>query len=200
MEACVRLAKGYRVRLGAHPGVSSQFGRGPIQILPAALELIVIQQASALQTVAKAQKSSLQHIKLHGSLYHLVDTDPVLARTYVAVVARWYPGIKIFASAGGLVEKTARASHTPVWAEAFADRAYNDDGTLVPRTKPGAVFTQRTAILERVSGLATRGQMMSVRGKVLQLNAQTLCVHADTSGSVAIARAMARLLGIRRRR
>jgi len=198
METCVRLAKRYRVHLGAHPGVASRFGRGSIEILPPALELILIQQVNALQTVAKAQQVRLGHIKLHGSLYHVVETDRVLAGAYVSAVARWWPGVKIFARAGGLVEKVAKATRIPVWREAFADRAYNDDGTLAPRTEPGAVLTELKTILERASLLATQHEITSVSGKVLRLDAETLCVHADTPGSAAIARAIAKLLGVRR--
>jgi UPF0271 protein len=195
MELCARLAKRFRVRLGAHPGIGSEFGRGPVEISRGELDLLLLQQVSALQTIAEAEHVRLHHIKLHGSLYHSVESNSLLAAGYVAAVARWWPKMKIFARSGGLVEKSARTSGTPVWREVFVDRAYNEDGTLVPRTRPGALLGH-TEMVERAKTLKSQRCIISISGKAIRVGAETVCVHADTPGSARIVRVIARALGL----
>src|SRR5436309_15056078 len=93
MERCVRLARQFKVRLGAHPGPWSRtdLGRGVVRVTPGELELLLIHQVSALDTVARRKGMTLHHIKLHGALYHATETNETLARRYVATVKRWWP-------------------------------------------------------------------------------------------------------------
>jgi UPF0271 protein len=198
MELCVSLAKQFRVRLGAHPGIGSEFGRGPVEISPSLLELLLLQQVSALQKVASAQQVRLHHIKLHGSLYHAVESNSLLARRYVAAVARWWPEARIFARSSGLVEQAARKRGTPLWREVFADRAYNNNLTLVPRAQAGAVLDDLEMIVERVKVLAAQGVISTVQGKTVRLAGETLCLHSDTPGAARTVRSVAKALGLRR--
>jgi UPF0271 protein len=197
MLSCVRLAKQYRVRLGAHPGAwdREQFGRAAVETNPQDIELLLLHQVSALEKVARSVGLKLHHIKLHGALYHATESDERLARRYVAVVARWWPQTRIYAAAGGLVARLSRRAHVRVWEEVFADRAYHEDGSLFPRDQPGAVLVDVRKIIERVQELLNFGEITSVSGKKLKFSPQTLCLHSDTPAADEIAKALRRLFG-----
>ena len=197
MEACVRLARQHRVRLGAHPGPWSRgdFGRGPVRIAPDEFELLLLHQVGALERVAQANGVRLHHIKLHGALYHAVEENEALAKRYVAVVRRFWPPAKIYARAGGGVANVARRAGLVLWEEAFADRGYRDDGTLVPRAEPNALLTEVGVVLERVCRLLDEGEVIAASGKRVALRPRTLCIHSDTPHAAELAQAVAEALG-----
>jgi UPF0271 protein len=197
METCVRLAKQYGVRLGAHPGVPSQFGRGVVDLSTSQLELLLLHQVGALERIAKYHQLKLHHIKLHGSLYHAADANPTLGRAFVKAVARWWPGVKIYARSGGFVANLARQKGVPIWRELFADRAYTADGALLSRDHPNAVIGNLAKVIQRVDQLATQGHLAAESGTTLRLQAETLCLHSDTPSSVKLIRAVAKHLQIR---
>src|SRR5262245_44340148 len=107
MTACVRLARRYGVRLGAHPGPwdRANRGRSRVEISPDELELLLIHQVGALEKIAHAKAAKLHHVKLHGGLYHAVESSETLAKHYVTTVKHWWPGVKIYACAGGRVAR-----------------------------------------------------------------------------------------------
>jgi UPF0271 protein len=197
MSACLRLAKKYKVRLGAHPGPWDRegFGRKALEMDAEELELLLLHQVSALEAVARSAGIKLHHIKLHGALYHATESDERLARCYVATVARWWPRAKIYAAAGGRVAQRCRLTKVEVWEEIFADRAYRNDGSLVPRHQPGAVISDLPEVLGRVERLLACGEIRSISGKRLEFHPQTLCVHSDTTDAGALARALAKTCG-----
>ncbi|MBL9174080.1 MAG: LamB/YcsF family protein [Verrucomicrobiales bacterium] len=194
MDRCVRLAAAFSVRLGAHPGLPGTFGRGLAAIRPGELETLLIHQVSALAMVAKARGRSLEHVKLHGALYHATEQDPALAAAYVRTMRRWFPGLRILALAGGRVAARARASGTPVWEEAFVDRGYCSDGSLVPRGLAGALITSPTAVQRRIRDVRQGLGIETGDGGRWRIRPQTWCVHADTPGAPALARAAAAVL------
>jgi UPF0271 protein len=193
MRLCVRLAKKYGVRLGAHPGVpdAKSFGRGKCEVTPDELERWLQQQVGTLQVIAREHRVRLHHIKLHGALYHATEVNPKLARRYVAAVARQWPRVKVFARARGRVVGVARRKGLAVWEEAFLDRGYRDDGALVPRSEPGALPSTVSEVIARLRRLQSKGEVLSVSGKVLSLRPQTLCIHSDTPHALVIAKAVA---------
>jgi len=130
MGACVKFARQRRVRLGAHPGPWSRgdFGRGAVELDPDALELLLLHQVGALERIARSNGVRLHHIKLHGALYHATESSGALRRRFVSTVARWWPGAKIYARAGGTVARLARKLGVPVWEEAFR-------GSRIPRRR-----------------------------------------------------------------
>jgi UPF0271 protein len=200
MKSCVRLAKKYRVKLGAHPGPwsRSDFGRGLVGLTPDELELLLLQQVGALERIARADGVRLHHIKLHGSLYHASEDDGSLGRRYVRTVARWWPDAKIYARAGGNVTRWAMRDKVKVWEEAFADRAYCEDGTLLSRNEPGALLADHGEVTERVRELLKSGEIKSISGARVRLFPATLCVHSDTPHSIVIARSVSQLIRERR--
>jgi UPF0271 protein len=185
MERCVALVKKYKVRLGAHPGAAGRagFGRGELSITAAELELLLLQQVGALERIAHAHGVKLQHIKLHGALYHATERDRRLAKAYVEIVRRWWPKVVVYAFAGGTVAKLAKRM---VWEEAFLDRNYLDNGTLVPRSEHNALLKNVQEVKARLAQLA-RGTVISVGGKVIRVRARTICVHGDTPRAVEFA-------------
>jgi UPF0271 protein len=196
MSACVRWAKQYHVRLGAHPGPWSRtdFGRGPVALSPDDLELLLLQQVGTLERLACAHGVPLHHIKLHGALYHATETHMALAQRYVAVVLRWWPGSKIYALAQGQVARLAKRRRLDVWEEAFIDRAYRDDGSLLPRSEPNAMLTKVDQITKRVVTLLANREVVTLSGQRQPLSPKTLCLHSDTPDAASLAKNVARLL------
>lgn len=196
MRACVRLTRQFGVRLGAHPGPWSRGdrGRGASAISAEALELLLLQQVGALASLASAGGVRLHHIKLHGALYHAVEEDRALARAYLRTVRTHWPQAVVCGRAGGGVTREARRAGVRCLAEGFADRAYQPDGRLVPRSEPGAVLRPSSAVLLRVRQyLAGRG-IAATNGQRLFLAFDTLCVHADSPDAGRLVREIARML------
>jgi len=194
MERVVVEAKALGVRLGAHPGVPGAFGRGEVTLSPGQLQTLVLQQVGALDLLARRHGSRLHHIKLHGALYHAVENDEALGRAYVDAVTRWFPKVKIYARAGGLILTLAREAGVAAWAEGFIDRAYCANGQLVPRNQDGALLTRSREITERLREWQQTGGWKSLEGSWVAVPAQTLCLHGDTPGAVALARAIRRVM------
>ena len=187
MHACVRLAKQFNVRVGAHPGIASNFGRGSVSITAPELQLLVLQQAGALATICAAHRVQLHHIKLHGALYHLTEVDEDLAKAFLMIVRCWFPKTMIYARAGGRVATLTRKFRVKVWEEAFADRAYRDDGSLVARDEPGSLISNPREIAGRLEQLLKRGVVEPIDGEPVTIRARTFCVHSDTPNSSKIA-------------
>lgn len=175
MTRAVRLAKEHGVRIGAHPGLSADFGRGAVELTPEALALLVLQQTAALETLAESEGATLHHIKLHGALYHATENSPAMARAYVDAARTFFPRLKIVALAGGRV---ARLAGGCALAEVFAERGYRPDGALIPRGEPGDLIRDPGEVVRRLPAL--RGD--------------TICIHADSPNAVRIARAVATAL------
>jgi UPF0271 protein len=194
METCIRLGKRAGVRVGAHPGVASNFGRGSITLSPEEFELLLLQQVGTFEKITAVEGVALHHIKLHGSLYQAADRSPNLARTYLQTVRRFWPRTIIFAKSGGLVHKLSRASRVTVWPEAFLDRSYADDGSLVSRDHPAALITRARAVLDRLDVFKRAGTFSSVNSKSLLISAKTLCLHSDTPNALRIVKVVACVL------
>ncbi|MCX6860233.1 MAG: LamB/YcsF family protein [Verrucomicrobia bacterium] len=194
MERVVVEAKALGVRLGAHPGVPGAFGRGEVTLSPRQLQTLVLQQVGALDLLARRHGSRLHHIKLHGALYHAVENDEALGRAYVDAVTRWFPKVKIYARAGGLILTLAREVGVAAWAEGFIDRAYCANGQLVPRNQDGALLTRTQEITQRLREWRQTGGWKSLEGSWVAVPARTLCLHGDTPGAVALARAIRRAM------
>jgi UPF0271 protein len=194
MERVVVEAKALGVRLGAHPGVVGEFGRGEVTLSPGQLQTLVLQQVGAMNHLARQHGSRLQHIKLHGALYHAVENDDALGRAYVEAVARWFPKVKIYARAGGRVLTLAAKAGVSAWAEGFIDRGYRANGQLMPRNQEGALLTRTREITERLHEWRQTGGWKSLEGSWVAVPAQTLCLHGDTPGAVALARALRRAM------
>jgi len=198
MQWCVRLAREHGCWLGAHPGLPGDFGRRNTPVTPAELRELILDQVGSLQSTATDAGVELHHIKLHGALYHAADADPDLAAAYLGLVAQRWPGVKVYARAGGTVAARAAQFDVAVRPEAFLDRSYRADGTLVPRSTAGALILDPHAIQTRIRELQTAGIIRAEDGTPLSLSPTTLCVHGDSPESTALVRLAALELGLPR--
>ena len=185
MRRCVRLARAHNVHIGAHPGLRDRrtFGRSAITLEGDEFEQLLLPQVGLLERIATEEGVKLHHIKLHGGLYHATEQDLSLARCHLAFVQRWWPKCIVYALAGGTVARAARVIGVKVWEEAFIDRNYRDDGSLVLRSEPDALLTRRSDLIDRMRLLIERRSVTTVTGKTLRLPARTLCVHSDSPGA-----------------
>ena len=190
MTRAVRLAAEFGVHLGAHPGPAGDFGRGPVTVTPKALATQIVQQVTALATVATMAGAPLHHIKLHGAWYHATEADPDIARAYLAAVQQYFPHCAIYALSGGRVVQLAREQGMAVLEEIFADRAYRTDGTLVPRSEPGAMLTRPTEVVARLRHWLATGEMVCVDGGWVKLRGDTVCIHGDGAQALALLRGL----------
>jgi UPF0271 protein len=192
MRATVRLAEEHGVAIGAHPGFPDLrgFGRRNLAATPAEIRDDLVYQIGALTAFTRAK--ALQHVKPHGALYNMaVDRDDVATAIGEAVL-EVDPSLILVVLAGSPWETTARRMGLRVAREVFADRAFEANGTLVPRSRPGAVVSDPSAVIERSLRLVTEGTVTANTGETLALRAETICLHGDTPGAVDIAAALRR--------
>ena len=193
-EQSMRMTVGLAVRLGvavgAHPGFNDRegFGRRPQQLTAGEIWELVVSQIGALDAIARTEGTSLHHVKPHGALYNQAETDGDLADAIVAAVRAFDPTLRLVGRAGSAMEAAARAVTHPFTAEAFADRRYRADGTLLPRSEPRAVLTDPDEVGRQVRSLVTDGEVVASDGSRVAVSFGTLCVHGDTPGAATLAR------------
>jgi UPF0271 protein len=180
------------VTIGAHVGYRDLAGFGRRFLDCSATELAddVLYQLGALQALARAAGSEIKYVKPHGALYNAIVHHEVHAQAVVDAVHAFSPGLPLLLLPGSLARQKAEARGLRAFSEAFADRAYNPDGTLVSRREEGAVLHDHAAITENMVRLATEGKIVARDGSVLDVRADSICVHGDTAGAVAMAAAV----------
>ena len=193
MNHTVKLAKEHGVGLGAHPGFPDLlgFGRRNMDCAPEEIKNYVIYQVGALQAFCKANGVELTHVKPHGNLYlTAVEKEPV-ARAIAEAIVAVNPELAYVALAGAkgkLMTEIGKEVGLKVRYEAFPDRAYSPEGTLVSRREPGAVIKDPEAVAERTLLMAKQGKMIAVDGSEIALKPDTLCVHGDNPSAVDLVR------------
>ena len=190
MRRTVRLAEEHGVGVGAHPGFPDLlgFGRRNLAASPAEVRDDLVYQIGALTAFTRAKK--LQHVKPHGALYNMAVPGGELARAIGEAVLEADPALVLVALAGSRWADEAERMGLRVAREAFADRAVQADGSLVPRSRPGAVIHDRQQVVERALRLVTEGTVAAITGEVVQVRAETLCLHGDTPDAVGLASAL----------
>lgn len=190
MRRTVHLAEEHGVGVGAHPGFRDLqgFGRRNIAASPQEVRDDLVYQIGALRAFTSRRK--LQHVKPHGALYNMAVPGGDLARAIGEAVLDVDPDMILVALAGSRWADEAERMGLRVAREAFADRAVNADGTLVPRSRPGAVIHDAQAVVERSVRLATEGTVLAITGEVVQVRADTLCLHGDTPDAVLLAESL----------
>ena len=192
MYATSGAARRRRVRIGAHPSYEDRanFGRVAVDVSPAELERQVVRQLRALAMEAVRVGGSISFVKPHGALYHAMLNNPAHTEAVVAAVAQWAPTMPVLGPPGSLFLKMARGAGLRPVAEGFADRAYERDGTLVPRSRVGAVLQDVDAVVGQAVLMATERRVRTVDGTIIELDVASICLHGDTSGSLLLARAV----------
>jgi UPF0271 protein len=178
------------VAVGAHVAYPDLVGFGRRHMDPTSRELVadVVYQIGALQGLARAAGTRVRYVKPHGALYNTIAHDERQGNDVINAMQAIDPGLTLLALAGSPLIERARARGLTVVAEAFADRAYNDDGTLVSRRLPGAVLHDADQVAERMLRWAESGTLLSITGQPVRVQADSICVHGDSPGAVQMAR------------
>ncbi len=183
----VTLARG--IALGAHPGFQDLrgFGRREMHGIPTdELKNLIVYQVGALQALAAASGQTVSHVRAHGALGNMSDQNPELAIPLAAAVAAT-GDLSLMTLPGCAADQAASNAGLKVIRQGFADRAYNDDGSLVSRLLDGAMITDHEVAAERVIRLVEEGTVESIQGNTIRLHVQSICVHGDSPDSVALA-------------
>lgn len=180
MTSVVQLAKKHEVKIGAHPSFPDTVNFGRLQMDISSDDLLVSlkTQVISLLKVLDTENCSLQHIKPHGALYNLANTDQTYAEIIIDLT-KHFEGVKLYAPYGSLIAKMAEAANITVVYEAFADRNYNDDLTLVSRSKPNALIEDAEQMSDHVVNMILHQYVTTINGTEKHIKADTICIHGD---------------------
>jgi UPF0271 protein len=187
MRATVALAQKHGVAIGAHPGFADRenFGRRELALSPAEIFALVKDQVIALRAF-----TTLRHVKPHGALYNLAARDAAVAGAIAVAVRTVDPKLVLFGLAGSELVKAGRARGLRVAEEVFADRTYQADGSLTPRSSPDALIQDEDTAVAQMLSLIREGKVRATDGTDLFLKADTVCLHGDGPNAVAFAKRM----------
>lgn len=190
MQRTVQLAIKKGVAIGAHPGLPDLqgFGRREMRISPNEAYQITLYQVGALYGFVKAAGGKLHHVKAHGALYNMAAKEAMLAKAIIWAVYDFDASLVIYALAGSEMVTAARNLGLAVAAEVFADRTYQDDGSLTPRSYENALITDEPLAVGQVLQMVKHQQVTSVNNKIIPIRADTLCLHGDGAHAVEFAR------------
>lgn len=190
MSRTVALAREQGVAIGAHPGYPDLvgFGRRNLAVSPAELKAMVQYQLGALRAFCDAQGVRMQHIKPHGAMYNMAAKDRRLANAICEGIREVDSRLIVLGLSGSQLLEAAREMGLPAASEVFADRAYEEDGSLTPRSMPGSVITDEDEAIARVLQMVQQGTVTSRTGKTVCIQADSICLHGDGAKAVAFAR------------
>jgi 5-oxoprolinase (ATP-hydrolysing) subunit A len=196
IESTVRFAASAGVAVGAHPGYPDLqgFGRREMNLPATELEAVVLYQVAALAGMARAAGTELRHVKAHGALYNQAARDPSIARPIARAIRRVSADLVFVGLAGSAMVAVAREEGLRVAEEAFADRGFRADGSLVPRDQAGALLPGPNETAQQAVSIARDGRVRTVDGGWLDVRADTICLHGDTAGAPERAGAVRRAL------
>lgn len=190
MRQAVRMSKDAGVAIGAHPGLPdlAGFGRREMAATPGEVADFVLYQIGALSAIAAAEGVRLAHVKAHGALYNMAARDAALAGAIAGAAAAFDPALVLIGPPGSELLRAATAAGLPAAGEGFADRSYEPDGSLTPRTRPGAVLDRADIVVERAIRMVRLGLVTATDGSELTLRVDTICIHGDTPGAGELSR------------
>lgn len=187
MEKTIAMAKEAGIRVGAHPGYPDLmgFGRRNMNISPAEAKAYVLYQLGALDAFCRANGMKLQHVKPHGAFYNMAAKDYTLAKAICEGIAAFDRNLIVLALSGGELAHAAADMGLRTAQEVFADRAYEEDGTLVDRRKEGAMVTDEDVAIARVIRMVKEGKVTAITGRDIDIRADSVCVHGDGAKALA---------------
>jgi UPF0271 protein len=190
MRKTVRMALEKGTAIGAHPGLPDLigFGRREMAISPQEAHDLVIYQVGALSAFVKAEGGRMQHVKPHGALYNMAAKNGALAKAIAEAVYRVDPGLVLFGLAGSELIKAGEEIGLRTASEVFADRTYQQDGTLTPRNQPDALIDDPEQAANQVIRMVKEGRVRSRQGTDVHLTAQTICIHGDGPQALQLSR------------
>ncbi len=192
MQRTVVMAKQHGVAVGAHPGLPDLigFGRRKMAVSPEEAYSMMLYQVGAIGAFAAAQGCRLQHVKPHGALYNMAAGDRRLSDAIAAAVYDVDKKLVLYGLAGSELIKAGEAKGLRTASEVFADRSYQEDGSLTPRSQPGALLEEVSAVVAQALSMACQGQVRTTRGKYIPVKADTICVHGDGVKALNFARSI----------
>ncbi len=187
MTKTVALAKKNDVAVGAHPGYPDLvgFGRRNLAASPEEVKAMVQYQVGALQAIARAQGMKVCHVKPHGAMYNMAGKDKKLAEAICEAIYEVDPRLILLGLSGSEMLKAAERIGLRAAKEVFADRAYEEDGSLVARSKPGAMITDEDEAIQRVIRMIKEGKVTAISGRDIEVQADSICVHGDGEKALA---------------
>ncbi|MFD0826969.1 LamB/YcsF family protein [Neobacillus sp. M.A.Huq-85] len=190
MRDTVKLAIENQVKIGAHPGLPdlNGFGRREMKITPQEAYDMVVYQIGALQGFLSVYNESMQHVKPHGALYNMAAKDAKLAEAIAQAVYDVSPELVLFGLAGSELVKAGERLGLVTAHEVFADRTYQEDGTLTSRSQPDALITDKEHSVAQVVKMVTEGKVTSQQNTEVSLKADTVCIHGDGEYALAFAK------------
>ena len=190
MQETVALAIKNNVAIGAHPGLQDLqgFGRREMKISPREAYQITLYQIGALSAFVKAANAKLNHVKTHGALYNIAAKDINISKAIVDAIYDFDANLILYGLAGSELINAAFNKGLKSASEVFADRTYQDDGSLTPRSQPNALITNEKSSLAQVLMMVKEQKVISVNEKIISLKADTLCIHGDGEHAVAFAK------------
>ena len=181
MGKTIAMAKEADIRVGAHPGFPDLmgFGRRNMNVTPAEAKAYVLYQLGALDAFCRVNGVKMQHVKPHGALYNMAAKDYALSTAICEAIKEFDSNLIVLALSGGQLAKAAQDMGLRTAMEVFADRGYEEDGTLVDRRKEGAMITDENEAIARVIRMVKEGKVESINGNDIAIKADSICVHGD---------------------
>jgi UPF0271 protein len=197
MRATIDLCARHGVAIGAHPSLPDLqgFGRREMKITPDEVHAQTLYQLGALHALARAGGTQLHHVKPHGALYNMAARDRALADAIATAVRDFDPLLILVGLAGSALVDAGRDAGLTIQREGFCDRRYCADGSLTPRSEPGAVIEDIDAAVAQAVSIAIRGEASTRDGEMVRVEADTLCVHGDRANAAVFAERLRRALG-----
>ena len=186
MYKTMQMAVKHGVGIGAHPGYPdlAGFGRRNMSMLADELRDSIVYQVGALLGFARIFDTNIQHVKPHGALYNMAAEDESMSRTIVEALLKLNEDLILFGLSGAKILTIAQEAGLHIAREVFADRAYNENGSLVSRNQPDAVITDSSEVADRVLKMVKERKVTAITGNEIDLELDTICVHGDTAGAV----------------
>ncbi|PEJ59225.1 lactam utilization protein LamB [Bacillus sp. AFS002410] len=185
----VKIAKQYNLAIGAHPGFPDLlgFGRREMKFTEDEIYKIVLYQIGALYSVCKVNQIELSHLKPHGALYNMAATNLNLALAITKAMKEFDPSLVLYGLANSKLIEAAVEMNIPFASEVFADRTYTDEGLLVPRNQANSVHHNTRDAIDQALQIVTSKTVTTISGKVIPIQADTICIHSDSDISIKLA-------------
>lgn len=185
-------AKKYGVKIGAHPSYPDKLNFGRLVVTMKSMELkeTLISQLNFFKRIALQYGVSIHHIKPHGALYNQANVDPDIAKVILEVIHQYFPTAILYAPDHSIIASLAEKYNIKVWNEAFADRNYEDDLSLLPRNHPMALIHDREKVFTHISYMIQQQKVKSFSGKFQPIHVDTICIHGDHPSAVDLAKSI----------
>lgn len=192
MHSMVEAAMKAGIAIGAHPSFPDRenFGRSEMDLPPERIYDIVLYQLGALNAFLQVNGASLYHVKPHGALYNMAAKDPVMAKAIADAVYDFDGSLILYGLSGSELIETGRHDFLATCSEVFADRTYQDDGNLTPRSHPGALLKSQEAAVAQVLQMVKEQTVTSISGNTIPVKAETICIHSDGPYALTFAKAI----------